>query len=505
MATHNLMASPVRGADAHGPAPSWLQAPPANLEAEQALLGALLANGRAYERVAEFLLPHHFADAVHGQIYAAIQRRLEAGQVADAISLRGDFEGSGVLAPAGGVAYLAKLLSAMVGIINAGEYGRVIVDCWLRRELIALGEDVVLRARGTEAGLEPCQVIEDAEAILARLGEGGNPAAQLVSAASAAEAALAAFEQAMASQGGLIGVDTGLRGVNRMTKGLRRAQHIVIGGRPAMGKTAFSGAVAYNAACLGHRVLFVTAEMGAADVMARFISRHAGVNLTEVLSGHDDDLQDAEGRPARLAQWKVDAVVAAKNFCATLPIEFETASSPSVPFIRARARRMQRQRGLDLIVVDYLQLLRASDIAARQSRNEAVSEISRGLKAIAKDLDVPVLTLSQLSRDNEKREGKRPQLSDLRDSGAIEQDADVVGFLHREHYYLSKNPPTRKDSEAAEAFEGRMAAWTDAVERTAGRGELILAKQRQGPEGIIRLRWNAGLTWFFDDQDHPAE
>jgi len=476
-----------------------LRHPPHNTLAEQSLLGALLANNRAYERVSDFLQPEHFAHPAHGAIFAAIQRRVEAGQVADAVTLRGEL--TGALGELGGIGYLAQLLTATVGVINAGEYGRVVLDCWQRRQLIDLGEVIVNRAHGDEPDLAPEAQIEEAEAALSALAEGGGQAAPLIPAGAAAQVAVEHMMRARSSRGGLLGVDTGLRGVNRMTKGFREQQLILLGARPSMGKTALGATVAYNVARTGKRVRFVSAEMSAADVTARMIAAEADVPLVEVLSGH----QDGPGGLEPIPQNKIDRIVAAQATVAALPIEFEEISSPSVAYIRSRARRMKRQRGLDLIVVDYLGLLRPSDIAARQSRNEAVSEISRGLKAMAKELKVPVVALSQLSRENEKREGKRPQLSDLRDSGSLEQDADVVMFLHREHYYLAKNPPTRKDNESAEDLADREAAWLSLVEACKGKAELILAKQRQGPTGIIRLRWDAELTWFYDDATHPAE
>lgn len=474
--------------------------PPTNIAAEQSLLGALLANNRAYERVSDFLQPHHFADQAHGAIFAAIQRRVDAGQVADAITLRGEFAGSEVLEPAGGVAYLAELLGAMVAVISVGEYGRVVLDCWQRRQLIEIGQAVVNAAFGADPDLLPVDQIEGAEAALSALAEGGDTA-PLVTADRAAQTAVEAMARARASTGGLIGVDTGLRGINRMTKGLRPGQLVILGARPSMGKTSLGATIAYNAAAAGTATLFITAEMTAADVMARMIAAQSGVGLGEVLSGHTEGPHG----PEQISQATFDRIVAAQLAIQGLPLEFEEMSSPSVPFIRGRARRMKRQRKLGLIVVDYLGLLKASDMASRQSRNEAVSEISRGLKAMAKELGVPVLALSQLSRENEKREGKRPQLSDLRDSGSLEQDADVVGFIHREHYYLAKNPPAKKDSETSGDFEARLQEWSDAVQASVGKAELILHKQRQGPTGIIRLLWHAETTWFYDDADHPAE
>ncbi|WP_419900707.1 replicative DNA helicase [Roseomonas sp. USHLN139] len=476
--------------------------PPMNARAEQALLGALLANNAAYGRVSEFLQPHHFADALHGAIYAAIQRRVDAGQVADAITLWSDFADGDVLEPVGGRAYLAELLGAMVGVINAGEYGRVILDCWQRRQLIEIGEGMVNAAHGADPERGPEAQIEGAEAALMALAE-GNLSAPLIGAEKAAASAVEAMQRGMASKGGLIGIDTGLRGVNRMTKGFRPGQFIVVGGRPSMGKTAFAGSVTIGAAKSDVPVLFVTAEMDASDIMARMIAAEAGVSLNEVLTGHRK--AEGDGEPMVMSQAAVDAVVGAQQVLSRLPIEFEEASSPSVPFIRGRARRMLRQRGLGLIVVDYLGLLRASDVAARQNRNEAVSEISRGLKAMARELRVPVLALAQLNRESEKREGKRPQLSDLRDSGSIEQDADVVGFVHRPHYYLAKNPPSRKDNETQAEFEARQDNWAEEVDRSAGKAELILHKQRQGETGIIRMNWNAEATWFFDTAQNPAE
>jgi replicative DNA helicase len=480
---------------------SALRVPPHNLQAEQALLGAIMANNRAYEQVSEFLRPEHFANGVHQRIFEVMQRRIDAGQAADAITLRGELEGTGILEPEGGVAYLARLLTAMVAIINAGDYGLAIADAWIRRQLIHLGETMVNRAYGAEPDLQTPGQIEDIEAQLSLLAEGGSTTPPLVTAGQAGQDVLEGMVAARAHKGGLLGVDTGLRGANRMLKGFRKAQFILVGARPAMGKTAFGLTISVNAAKTGARVLFVSAEMKASSVMARAGAADSGVPLTVVESGHVEVGDELVPAPQR----DIDAVFVAQRELKDLPLVFDDRSAPTVPYIRGRARRMKRKGGLDLIVIDYLGLLRGSEAAARQNRNAEVSEISRDLKAMAKELDVPVVALSQLSRKNEDRDGKRPTMADLRDSGSLEQDGDVVMFLHREHYYLALHPPSKKDRESQAEFEAREEEWASAVARSYGKAELILSKQRQGPVGPIRLQWDAERTWFYDDNQHPAE
>ena len=476
--------------------------PPANLEAEQALLGALLANNKAYDKVAEFLRPDHFADPAHGQIFGAIQRRCEAGQLADAVTIRAEFEQNGLLDGVGGAAYLGKLLVAMVGIINAGEYGRVIEDCWLRRQLIDVGSGIVNRAYGAEPDVMAREQVERADVELLSLAEARAPDG-LRDGLTVANSLLCGMMDAVARRGALPGVTFGFRGLDRMTGGMRPGQFVVLGARPSMGKTSLALKVALAAAGAGHLVYFVSAEMMAEAVMSRAVAADAHLPLSVITRGGFED-RDAPGgwRPLEMGAAELDRAGEAGRRVGALPIVWDDGAK-TVAGIRARARRLQRQPGgLGLIVVDYLSRIRPSGLSARQANAAmaAVTEISGAFKDLAMQLGVPVLLLSQLNRGTETREDKTPQLSDLRDSGALEQDADVVLFLHRAHYYLARSEPKRRPTEKAVDFEERSNTWLADVAREQGRATIIVAKQRQGPIGPVRVRFDDSTAQFADEE-----
>lgn len=474
--------------------------PPSNLAAEQALLGALLANNKAYEQVSDFLRAEHFADAVHARIYAAIARRIDAGQVADVVTLRGDFENSGTIDDAGGPAYLAELLSAMVGIINAGAYGRVVRDTWLRRQLIDAGEVMVNLAFGADGELSADQVMEQSEAQLFALGEvakGGG--SDLQSAEAVSHEVMAALDRGMKAKGGLIGITSGYRAFDRLKGGFLPGEFILVAGRPAMGKTAFVAGVAARAAHAGARVLIESCEMPAAQVQARMVAARSRVPLQGVLRGMIIDQGSNVPRPPTQAEF--DSIFAANAEVGRLPITWDARGRPTVASIRARARRLKARQGLDLIIIDYIGLLASGLEGGRGNRNEELTRISADIKAMAVELGVPVVVLSQLSREVERREDKRPILADLRDSGSLEQDADMVGFLYREHYYLQQSMPTRRDKETDAQFEARLDTRSARLRDSDGVAELIVAKHRQGATGTVRLRWEERLTWFRDESE----
>jgi replicative DNA helicase len=477
-----------------------LRQPPANLEAEQALLGALLANNKAYERVAEFLRPDHFADATHGMIFGAVQRRIEAGGVADPVSLRAEFESNGLLDGVGGAAYLAKLIGAMVGIINAGEYGRVIEDAWLRRQLVDIGEAMVNRAHGAEPELRGRDQLELADTALLSIAE-SRAAEGLRDGHQVARALVDDMMGAIARRGALPGVTYGFRGLDRMTGGMRPAQFILLGARPSMGKTALALNVALAAARGGQRVYFVSAEMRAEGVMARAVAQAAGVPLSVLTRGGRMDINTDRWRPLAGADPEVDSVAVCAREIGDLPIIWDDGAS-TIAAIRARARRLQRQPGgLGVVIVDYLSRIRPSAEAARNGAVAMATELSRGFKDLAMQLGVPVLLLSQLNRQVEGRDDKQPVMSDLRDSGALEQDADVVMFLHRAHYYLSRSEPKRTAKERAADFEARVAAWEKDMASERGRATISVAKQRQGPIGPVRVLFDDDTAQFRDEPE----
>lgn len=470
--------------------------PPANLEAEQALLGALLANNKAYERVADYLDPEHFADAIHGRIYSAIRRRVENGQLADAVTLRQEFDAAGDLQEVGGSAYLAQLLGAMVGIVNAGEYGKLIRDCWLRRQLIDRIEVASERAFGSDPNLDADGVIEALEGdLLALQGSSRDQNAGSYDSAAVARDCAAQLEDSIERPGVLAGIPTGLTALDRRIGGLIGGKLYLLAGATSMGKTALAGRITKAAAEEGFAVDYVSCEMPPRDIMNRLICAHSQMPLTAVERGF---IEYPDGRLYRFPRGSREMmrIGEAQRHMGSLPITWLDAAGPSIPQLFARWRQLKRKKKLDLIVVDYLQLLTASPNAQRQNKNAEVSELSQSLKKIAKQLDVPVLALSQLKRGVQEREMKRPQLSDLRESGSLEQDADVVLFVYREHYYLSRSKPTQKDKESTADFNLRTQEWDAKCIETKGKAEIDVAKQRGGPTGIIPVAFRDEFVWF---------
>lgn len=481
--------------------PSPLQLPPANLEAEQALLGALLRNNKAYDRVSELLRPEHFADEIHARVYEAIRRRVEAGELADAVTLRRDFENSGQLDDAGGPAYLATLLAAMVGIVNAASYARIIHDCWMRRQLIEVCRDGLEMAHGAEeVELDAAAIRDRVDGNLARLAQEGVSGG-IVSSDVVARRTMDLMSAAIERGGGLAGVTTGLAGLDRMTGGLRPGQFVVVGARASMGKTSLGGRIAYGAAAAGEPVLFVTIEMTEEQVMARLIAGAEGLRLDSVLLGMGLN-PEGERVPLPPKSEEVTRAGERARLISQMPLHWLHHGSPTTAMIRGHARGLQRRHGLKLIVIDYLGLCRPGAPMRDGNRVQEIGLITRELKAMAVDLGLPVLALAQLSRAVENRDDQRPRLSDLRDSGEIEQHADIVALLYRAHYYLARSRPARKPREKTEDFEARIFEWQEQLRKSEGRAEVDIAKQRQGPVGPVRLRFRDDNTWFSDETDH---
>jgi replicative DNA helicase len=477
--------------------------PPANLQAEQALLGALLANNRAYERVSEFLAPEHFADPVHGRIYTAIRRRLDAGHLADAVTLRGELEHSGILDEVGGTAYLAQLLSAMVGIINAGEYGRAIHDAWLRRQLIEIGETVVNNAFGANTELDGTAQVEAAEQSLFDLAvKGGSEQAMMVFEA-ALKQAIDGAERAFKRSGGVSGLSTGLRDLDKRTGGLHPSDLVIIAGRPGMGKTALATKIAYGAA----QALLADARRDDPAAVARsavavFSLEMSAEQLATRLLAEEARISGDRIRRGDIGQRDFDRFVEVSREMAGLPLHIDDTAAITLSALRTRCRRLKRTSGLSLVMIDYLQLMRPAAGTRPENRVLEISMITQGLKAIAKELEVPVIALSQLSRAVESREDKRPQLADLRESGSIEQDADVVMFIYRDEYYLQQRAPKQMAFENEERFHAAVEKWQRDMELVHNRAELLIEKQRHGPTGKIDLFFEGEFTRFTDIDLH---
>jgi replicative DNA helicase len=483
-----------------------IRIPPYNTDAEQALLGAMLINNAAYFRVSEFLQAGHFGNAVHGRIFAAIGKLIDRGQVANPVTLKNLFDQDGALTEIGGAQYLARLANSAVTIINSEDYGRAIYDLYLRRELITLGEDVVNDAFRQDLDDPANDQIERAERKLFDLATSGQTEGGFRGFSGALTDAISSAEAAFKRSGKTVGVATGFIDLDKKLGGLHPSDLVVLAGRTAMGKTAFATNIALNAAKAykpartpdgrvitedGAVVGFFSLEMSAEQLATRILAEESGVSSDRIRRGE-------------VSRDDFDRFVRASQQLAALRLFIDDTPALTVSALRTRSRRLMRQQGLGLIIVDYLQLLRpSSQVRVIENRVQEVADITRGLKALAKELDVPVLALSQLSRAVEQREDKRPMLADLRESGSIEQDADVVMFLFREEYYKSREP-IRGPDETEDKFDRRYEAWKEELEKVHGIGEIIIAKQRHGPIGTIKLRFDAQTTRFdnFAASDH---
>jgi replicative DNA helicase len=480
-----------------------LRLPPSNTQAEQALLGALLANNRAYDHVSEFLQPHHFADPINGAIFGAIAGHVSSGKVADPITLKAEFEHSGILDEVGGIAYLGQLLAAMIGIINAADYGRSVHDAWLRRELISACSDAINMAYAP-IGVTGQEVLEELDGALARIADGAGELKPLVPAGEAVQQAVASSLEAGERTSSLAGLTTGYAALDRMTAGLMPGQMYLLGARPAMGKTGLGLGIAARAASNGLKVLMWSGEMSAPQLGTRLAAAHAGLDVVSVFRGKGWEPAEPgiSQEYRKLSIYEVDRLVRAERDAHRLPLQFDDRPGLTVAALRSRARRMKRSKGLDLIVVDYIALMRATAQAEKQKLYERMTELSRDLRILAAELGVPMLVLAQLSRANESRENKMPQLSDLRDTGALEQDAYCVMFIHRPHYYLMQaGEPVRSLKESDEQFQERSDVWHRQVEATRSLALLSIAKNRNGPTGVCRLSFNAETVWFRDESE----
>ncbi len=481
--------------------------PPHNLEAEQALLGAILVNNEAAQKVQGFLLPEHFYEPVHGRIYEAVLRLSDKNQIADPVKLKPFFEHDEALKDVGGAQYLVRLAASAATIINAEDYGRNLYDLALRRDLIGIGEMMVIDAYDAPVDEEASEQIAEAEKKLFDLAEMGQADSGAQTFSKALRTAVENIENAYRDPDSLSGITTGLKSLNEMMGGLHASDLTILAGRPAMGKTALATNIAFNAAKRyaddredGHDLerskgavcCFFSLEMSADQLAARILSDRANLHY----NGHDN-IQSHDMRQGKLTDEQFEAIARAAMELEDLPLFIDDTPALSIASLRTRARRLKRQHNLGLVVVDYLQLLRGSGKSSHENRVQEVSEITRGLKGLAKELHVPVLALSQLSRQVEQRENKRPMLSDLRESGSIEQDADMVMFVFREEYYKEKEQPSESEVE-------KHAAWQADMEALYGKAEVIIGKQRHGPVGTAQLAFKKEVTRFMDltDAEH---
>jgi len=472
---------------------------PHNVEAEKALLGAIFTDNRAYERVSEFLREEHFSIPEHGKIFDAIQVLLEKGQIANPVTLAGFFEGNDDLVAMGGKVYLAELAASAVTIINTGEYGRIVYDLYLKRELIQLGTDMVNDSFDQGNQSTANNLIESSEQHLYDLATQGDIEGGFQDFRTAVLEAVSMAERAHKRDGALAGVSTGMTDLDQILGGLHPSDLLILAGRPSMGKTALVTNIAYNAAYSYHKtggdegavVGFFSLEMSSEQLAARILSEQVEVSSNKMRKGE-------------LANDEFTRLVVASQELHRIPMFIDDTPALTVSALRTRARRLKRQHNLGLIVVDYLQLI-SPPPGKSDGRVNEVSEITRGLKTLAKELNIPVIALSQLSRAVESRDPPRPQLADLRESGSIEQDADVVMFIYREEYYMERKKPSRRMDEDESKYLDREARWQESLESVRATADVIVAKQRHGPIGDVKLAFIGEFTRFADlDQHHPA-
>lgn len=470
---------------------------PQNLEAEQVLLSSVLHNNLIYERVSEFLMHHHFADGFHGELYKAMGRLIERGQVADPITL---YQYLGQSSADQQIQkkvkdFLENLATNVVSIVNAEDYGRIIYDHYVRRQLIGIGEDLVNKSHVYKLDENAMQLVEGAEQKLFDLATTGDTERAVKPFSAAILQAIQSAETAYKRDGSVVGVATGLRDIDKMLGGLHKSDLIIVAGRPSMGKTALATNFAFNAAKkvlgenpeLGGGVAFFSLEMSAEQLANRLLGQESGISSDKIRRGE-------------LKTEDFPKFVRVSQELSQLPLYIDDTPALSISALRTRARRLKRKHNISMIIVDYLQLLQGSP-NARQSDNrvQELSEITRGLKTIAKELNVVVVAASQLSRAVEQRDDKRPQLADLRESGSIEQDADVVMFIFREEYYEARKEPPEGTEKHRE--------WQIRMDKIFKKAEVIIAKQRHGPVGTVKLFYDGPLTKFRDlapDEYLPA-
>ncbi len=467
---------------------------PNNLPAEQNLLGALLLDNDVMERIDDRLRAEHFYDPLHGRIFSTMMRLIDRGQLANPVTLKSFFSGSDEFQDGGIEEYLGELADGVISIAQAPDYAQTIYETHLRRELIRIGDEVVNDASHPDVDLTATTQIETAEAKLFQLAETGEAGAGLKGFDSVMAAAINQANIARKSDGNLSGYSTGLTDLNNLMGGLHKSDLVILAGRPAMGKSALAATMGFHTATttrtgeVAAPVAFFSLEMAAEQLGTRILSERARVDSNSIRQGQLDGEE-------------FDRLVEASNDLSTAPFYIDDTPSLSVSQVASRARRMKRMGGLGLIIVDYLQLLAAQLGVRPENRVQEISNISRALKGMAKELDVPVLALSQLSRAVEQREDKRPTLADLRESGSIEQDADVVLFVYREEYYLSKKEPERDLRESEEQFNIRNDAYMAKLQAAENKAEIIVAKQRHGPTGVVNVHFEKRFTHFSDLTD----
>ncbi|RCL00981.1 MAG: replicative DNA helicase [Candidatus Tokpelaia sp. JSC188] len=467
---------------------------PHNIEAEQALLGALLINNDAFDRVSDLLRPQHFFEPLHAQIYEVSASLISMGKLANPITLKSFIPADEKIADITVFNYVLRLAAEAVTVINAADYGRIIYDLYTRRSLINLGEKIVNIAYDAPVELTPSKQIENAEQQLFRLAETGRYGSSFENFNEVLTKTINMAKAARKRSSKLSGIPTYIHTLDERMGGLQRSDLIILAGRPGMGKTALATNIAFNIAAAyraenelsdkakneGGVVGFFSLEMSSEQLATRIIAEQTEISSTKIRRGEISDSDFVE---------LIDNMYRIQR----IPLYIDQTGAISIVQLSARARRLKRQRNLDALIIDYIQLMSGSSHRILENRVQEITEITTNLKSLAKELNIPIIALSQLSRQVESREDKRPQLSDLRESGSIEQDADVVLFVYREEYYLQNKKPKEGTSEHEQ--------WQADMDRIHNKAEVIIAKQRHGPTGTINLAFHSEFTRFSDLAD----
>lgn len=460
---------------------------PANIEAEQMLLGSIMINNDILNRVNEFLLPEHFYQPIHQKIYSAIHAIIEKGMSASPVSLKSMLANDEQFQQLDGPSYLSSLAAIAITVINSYDYGLIIYDLALKRNLIAIGEEIVNTAYDSNLDHSAMDQIEEAEEYLFKLSAEGVSDRGFMDIKDSINMSLSQISNAMKNDDHVTGIPTCYNDLDKKLAGFHNSDLLILAGRPSMGKTAFAINLAINAARILQEkhnktggvppsVGFFSLEMSSEQLTTRILSMQTSIDSSSLKSGRVNE--------ENYNKLRKEAIT-----ISGLPFFIDDTPALSISAIRTRARRLKRKHNLGILFIDYLQLIRSSGLRSNNdSRVLEISEITQGLKALAKELGIPIIALSQLSRAVEQREDKRPMLSDLRESGAIEQDADIVMFIYREEYYLTRKEPAAGTPEYS--------AWLDKLNQVHNIAEIIIAKHRNGPIGIIQLFYDASYSRF---------
>ena len=455
---------------------------PNNIEAEQAILGTILVSNEIFDEINTIISNINFYDPMHQKIFAAIENLIYKGMLANPITLKNYFENEkdDLNIPE----YLVKITKFSTSSRQAIEYSKIIYDMYVRRELIKISENTIDTAKQKDLNVSGQNIIENSERLLFDLAEKGSFSSSLIKFDEAMKLTIEMASNAYKNDEGIVGVPTGLRDLDDTLGGLHESDLIIIAGRPSMGKTALATNIAFNAAqrlqASGKKssIAFFSLEMSSEQLSTRILAEQSKIRSNDIRRGKISDEQ-------------FDKFIETSKNISELPLYIDETPAISIAALSNRARRIKRLHGLDLLVVDYIQLVRATN--TKDGRVQEISEITQGLKAVAKELSVPVVALSQLSRQVEQRDNHKPQLSDLRESGSIEQDADVVMFVFREAYYLERKEPRPATVEHAE--------WQAKMNEITNLAEIIIGKHRHGPTRSIMLEFEAMFTKFKDRQN----